>query len=95
VETPDFGPSWASTVGLKIGVPREYRVDGMPAEIDSACGNSRRGPAARRGLRDRRGVSAAYEHALPAYYIVAPAEGSSNLARYDGMRFGLRPRASR
>jgi aspartyl-tRNA(Asn)/glutamyl-tRNA(Gln) amidotransferase subunit A len=90
VEVPDF-PSFVgrSVKGLKIGVPREYRVDGMPAEIDRLW---EQGVA---WLKDAgcEIVEVSLPHtryALPAYYIVAPAEASSNLARYDGMRFGLR-----
>ncbi len=75
--------------GLTIGVPKEYRVDGMPAEIDALW---QRGIA---WLEDQgasvREVSLPHTgYALPAYYIVAPAEASSNLARYDGVRYGLR-----
>ena len=90
VETPDF-PSFVgkSVKGLRIGVPREYRVEGMPAEIDALW---------TRGvewLRDAGceivDVSLPHtKYALPAYYIIAPAEASSNLARYDGMRYGAR-----
>jgi len=75
--------------GLRVGVPKEYRVDGMPAEIDALW---RQGVA---WLTDQgatvREVSLPHtRHALPTYYIVAPAEASSNLARYDGVRYGLR-----
>ncbi|MFM8376978.1 MAG: amidase family protein, partial [Phenylobacterium sp.] len=90
VEVPDF-PSFVgrSVKGLRIGVPREYRVDGMPAEIEALW---EQGIA---WLRDAgcEIVEVSLPHtryALPAYYIVAPAEASSNLARYDGMRYGLR-----
>jgi aspartyl-tRNA(Asn)/glutamyl-tRNA(Gln) amidotransferase subunit A len=90
VEVPDF-PKFVgrSVKGLRIGVPREYRVEGMPREIEELWG---------RGvdwLRDAgcEIVEVSLPHtryALPAYYIIAPAEASSNLARYDGMRYGLR-----
>jgi len=90
VETPDF-PSFVgkSVKGLRIGVPKEYRVDGMPPEIEALWAQ---GVA---WLRDAgcELVEVSLPHtrfALPAYYIIAPAEASSNLARYDGMRFGLR-----
>ena len=90
VKTPDF-PAYVgkSVKGLRIGVPKEYRVDGMPAEIDKLWAD---GIA---WLKDAgcEIVEVSLPHtkyALPAYYIVAPAEASSNLARYDGMRFGLR-----
>ncbi|MFN7304258.1 MAG: Asp-tRNA(Asn)/Glu-tRNA(Gln) amidotransferase subunit GatA [Phenylobacterium sp.] len=94
VEVPDF-PSFVgrSVKGLRIGVPKEYRVDGMPAEIEALW---EQGIA---WLRDAgcEIVEVSLPHtryALPAYYIVAPAEASSNLARYDGMRYGLRADAA-
>jgi aspartyl-tRNA(Asn)/glutamyl-tRNA(Gln) amidotransferase subunit A len=78
-----------SLAGLRIGVPREYRVDGMPDEIE------RLWQAGAAWLRDAgcELVEISLPHtryALPTYYIIAPAEASSNLARYDGMRYGLR-----
>jgi aspartyl-tRNA(Asn)/glutamyl-tRNA(Gln) amidotransferase subunit A len=90
VETPDFASFVGSSVkGLKIGVPKEYRVDGMPPEIEALWADGVR------WLKDAgceiKEVSLPHTRfALPAYYIIAPAEASSNLARYDGMRFGLR-----
>ncbi|HLG87631.1 MAG TPA: Asp-tRNA(Asn)/Glu-tRNA(Gln) amidotransferase subunit GatA [Alphaproteobacteria bacterium] len=87
---PDYQAAVGRSIkGLKIGVPREYRVDGMPAEIDSLW---RQGEA---WLRDAGAetVEISLPHtryALATYYIVAPAECSSNLARYDGVRYGLR-----
>src|SRR5579859_2580023 len=90
VETPDFASFVGRSVkGLRIGVPKEYRVDNMPAEIDALW---EQGIA---WLKDAgcEIVEVSLPHtkyALPAYYIVAPAEASSNLARYDGMRYGLR-----
>ena len=90
VDVPDF-PSFVgrSVKGLRIGVPKEYRVDGMPAEIDDLWS---KGVA---WLKDAgcEVVEVSLPHtryALPAYYIIAPAEASSNLARYDGMRYGAR-----
>jgi aspartyl-tRNA(Asn)/glutamyl-tRNA(Gln) amidotransferase subunit A len=90
VDVPDF-PAFVgkSVKGLRVGVPKEYRVDGMPAEIEALW---------QKGvdwLKDAgcEIVEVSLPHtkyALPAYYIVAPAEASSNLARYDGMRYGLR-----
>ena len=79
----------AGVGGMTIGVPEEYRVEGMPAVIDELW---QRGIA---WLEDAgatvREVSLPHTRfALPAYYIIAPAEASSNLARYDGVRFGLR-----
>jgi aspartyl-tRNA(Asn)/glutamyl-tRNA(Gln) amidotransferase subunit A len=78
-----------SIKGMKIGIPREYRVDGMAAEIENLW---------ERGARWLEAAGAEIvevslphtKYALPAYYIVAPAEASSNLARYDGVRYGLR-----
>jgi aspartyl-tRNA(Asn)/glutamyl-tRNA(Gln) amidotransferase subunit A len=87
---PDYEAGLAGGVkGLRVGVPREYRVDGMPAEIEDLW---QRGiqwlEAAGATVRD---VSLPHtKYALPAYYIVAPAECSSNLARYDGVRYGKR-----
>ena len=75
--------------GLRIGVPREYRAEGMPEEIEALW---------RQGLAWLRDAGAEIvdvslphtKYGLATYYIVAPAEASSNLARYDGVRFGLR-----
>ena len=90
VGVPDFaGFVGKSVKGLRIGVPKEYRADGMPAEIEALWAE---GVA---WLKDAgcEIVEVSLPHtkyALPAYYIIAPAEASSNLARYDGMRYGLR-----
>lgn len=87
---PDFAAACGRGVkGMRIGVPREYRVDGMAGEIDALW---------QRGLDWLREAGAEVvdvslphtRYALPTYYIVACAEASSNLARYDGVRFGLR-----
>ncbi len=87
---PDFAAACGRSVkGMRIGVPREYRLDGMPAEIEALW---------QQGLAWLRDAGAEMvdislphtKYALPTYYIVAPAEASSNLARYDGVRFGLR-----
>ena len=75
--------------GLRVGVPREYRIDGMPGEIEALW---------QQGIGWLKAAGATIHdislphtrYALPAYYIVAPAECSSNLARYDGVRYGLR-----
>ena len=75
--------------GLRIGIPKEYRVDNMPSEIDKLW---------KKGvdyLKDAgaiiKNISLPHtKYALPAYYIVAPAEASSNLARYDGVKYGHR-----
>ena len=90
VKIPDFAPFVGKSVkGLRVGVPKEYRVDGMPAEIEKLWQDGID------WLKDAGAqiVEVSLPHtkyALPAYYIVAPAEASSNLARYDGMRYGLR-----
>jgi aspartyl-tRNA(Asn)/glutamyl-tRNA(Gln) amidotransferase subunit A len=87
---PDFAAACRRGVkGLRIGVPREYRSDGMPPEIETLW---RQG---QQWLRDQGAtiVDVSLPHtkyALATYYIVAPAEASSNLSRYDGVRFGLR-----
>ncbi|MEZ5666255.1 MAG: Asp-tRNA(Asn)/Glu-tRNA(Gln) amidotransferase subunit GatA [Alphaproteobacteria bacterium] len=87
---PDYAAGLAGDVrGLRIGIPKEYRPDGLPAEIGALWD---------RGIAWLKEAGAAIvdislphtQYALPAYYIVAPAEASSNLARYDGVRFGLR-----
>lgn len=87
-------PAWEAGLsgdlrGKRVGIPKEYRVDGMPAEIEALW---QQGIA---WLRDAGAeiVEVSLPHtkyALPAYYIIAPAEASSNLARYDGVRYGLR-----
>jgi aspartyl-tRNA(Asn)/glutamyl-tRNA(Gln) amidotransferase subunit A len=87
-------PNWTASVGksvkgMTIGVPKEYRVDGMPDEIEKLWSQGIAWlKAAGATIVD---VSLPHtKYALPAYYIVAPAEASSNLARYDGMRYGAR-----
>jgi len=75
--------------GKKIGIPKEYKVDGMPKEIEDLW---------TKGIEHVKGCGAEIieislphtNYALPAYYIVAPAEASSNLARYDGVKYGFR-----
>ena len=87
-------PKWEANLsgslrGKKIGIPREYRVEGMPAEIEALW---------QQGIDWVKDAGAEVvevslphtKYALPAYYIIAPAEASSNLARYDGVRYGLR-----
>ncbi len=87
---PDYEAAIGQSIkGMKVGIPQEYRVDGMPAEIEALW---QQGIA---WLKDAGAeiVDISLPHtkyALPAYYIVAPAEASSNLARYDGVRYGLR-----
>ena len=87
---PDFAAAVGRGVrGMRIGIPREYRMAGMPAEIEALWSQ---------GIAWLRDAGASIvdvslphtKYALPTYYIVAPAEASSNLARYDGVRFGAR-----
>jgi aspartyl-tRNA(Asn)/glutamyl-tRNA(Gln) amidotransferase subunit A len=90
IPVPDYEAAVSRGVkGLKIGLPKEYRIDGMPAEIEKLWQDGAEWlRAAGAELVD---VSLPHtKYALPAYYIVAPAEASSNLARYDGVRYGLR-----
>jgi aspartyl-tRNA(Asn)/glutamyl-tRNA(Gln) amidotransferase subunit A len=87
---PDYEAAVGKSIkGLRIGIPKEYRVDGMPAEIEQLWQKGREWlKAAGAELVD---ISLPHtKYALPAYYIVSPAEASSNLARYDGVRYGLR-----
>ena len=88
-EVPDYEAAIGKSVkGMKIGIPKEYRMDGMPGEIDALW---------QKGIDWLKDAGAEIvdislphtKYALPAYYIVAPAEASSNLARYDGVRYGL------
>jgi aspartyl-tRNA(Asn)/glutamyl-tRNA(Gln) amidotransferase subunit A len=90
VAVPDF-PSFVgkSVKGLRIGIPKEYRVAGMPAEIEALWAQGVEWLKAA-GCEIVEVSLPNTKYALPAYYIVAPAEASSNLARYDGMRYGLR-----
>jgi aspartyl-tRNA(Asn)/glutamyl-tRNA(Gln) amidotransferase subunit A len=90
VPTPDWAASVGQSVkGLRIGVPAEYLIDGMPEEIKKLW---------EQGVEWLKAAGCEIvqislphtKYALPTYYIVAPAEASSNLARYDGMRFGHR-----
>ena len=87
-------PAWEAKLspdlrGKRVGIPREYRIDGVPAEIDAVWDQGIE------WLRDAGAeiVEVSLPHtkyALPTYYIIAPAEASSNLARYDGVRYGKR-----
>ena len=87
---PDFEAALTGDIrGKRIGIPREYRVEGMPDEIDALWTRGRE------MLSDAGAeiVDISLPHtkyALPAYYVIAPAEASSNLARYDGVRYGRR-----
>jgi len=90
LRVPDFAAAVERGVkGLVIGIPREYRMDGMPAEIEALWQQGIAWLKAEGAtVRD---ISLPHtKYALPAYYIVAPAEASSNLARYDGVKYGLR-----
>ena len=87
---PDFEAALTGDIrGKKIGIPREYHMDGMPEEIETLWQN---------GIAMMRDAGAEIvdislphtKYALPAYYVIAPAEASSNLARYDGVRYGHR-----
>jgi aspartyl-tRNA(Asn)/glutamyl-tRNA(Gln) amidotransferase subunit A len=87
---PDYEKAVGRSIkGMKIGIPREYRLDGLSPEIEALW---QQGIAWLKAA----GAEIVYislphtKYALPAYYIVAPAEASSNLARYDGVRYGLR-----
>lgn len=90
IPVPDFeGALTGDIKGKTIGIPKEYRMDGMPAEIEKLWAD---GTAM---LKDAgaviKDISLPHtQYALPAYYVIAPAEASSNLARYDGVRFGHR-----
>jgi aspartyl-tRNA(Asn)/glutamyl-tRNA(Gln) amidotransferase subunit A len=87
---PDYEAAIGKSVkGLRIGIPKEYRLDGMPAEIENIWAQGREWLS--KAGAELVEVSLPHtKYALPAYYIVAPAEASSNLARYDGVRYGLR-----
>jgi aspartyl-tRNA(Asn)/glutamyl-tRNA(Gln) amidotransferase subunit A len=87
---PDYEAAIGKSVkGMKIGIPKEYRLDGMSDEIEKLWTQGAEWlKAAGAELVE---VSLPYtKYALPAYYVVAPAEASSNLARYDGVRYGAR-----
>jgi aspartyl-tRNA(Asn)/glutamyl-tRNA(Gln) amidotransferase subunit A len=87
---PDFESLLSGDIrGKTIGIPREYRVDGMPAEIEKLWNDGTEMlKAAGAKVVD---ISLPHtKYALPAYYVIAPAEASSNLARYDGVRYGHR-----
>src|SRR6516162_751949 len=90
IAVPDYEAAIGRSVkGMRVGIPKEYRVAGMPAEIEALWEKGADWlKAAGAELVDISLPTAKY--ALPAYYIVAPAEASSNLARYDGVRYGLR-----
>jgi aspartyl-tRNA(Asn)/glutamyl-tRNA(Gln) amidotransferase subunit A len=90
VPVPDFEAAVGQSVkGVRIGIPKEYRLEGLDPEIDALWQKGI--DWLRAAGAEIKEISLPYtKYALPAYYIVAPAEASSNLARYDGVRFGLR-----
>ncbi|MGI3187171.1 Asp-tRNA(Asn)/Glu-tRNA(Gln) amidotransferase subunit GatA [Nioella aestuarii] len=87
---PDFEAMLTGDIrGKVIGIPKEYRMDGMPEEIETLW--SQGAEMLRDAGAEIRDISLPHtKYALPAYYVIAPAEASSNLARYDGVRFGHR-----
>jgi len=87
---PDFEAALSGDIrGKKIGLPREYRMDGMPAEIEKLWADG--ADMLRDAGAEIVDISLPHtKYALPAYYVIAPAEASSNLARYDGVRYGHR-----
>ncbi len=89
-EVPDYTAALGRSVkGLRIGIPREYRIEGLPAPIEAGWRRSEE--ILRAAGADIVEVSLPHtRYALPVYYIIAPAEASSNLARYDGARYGWR-----
>lgn len=90
VEVPHWLSACGGSVkGLKVGIPKEYMIEGMPQEI-SALWESGMAWLRNAGAEIVQISLPHTKYALPAYYVVAPAEASSNLARYDGMRYGLR-----
>ncbi|MFY9841332.1 MAG: Asp-tRNA(Asn)/Glu-tRNA(Gln) amidotransferase subunit GatA [Xanthobacteraceae bacterium] len=90
IPVPDYEQAIGRSVkGTRIGIPREYRMPGMAAEIDTLWRTG--GQWLKDAGAELVDISLPMtKYALPAYYIVAPAEASSNLARYDGVRYGLR-----
>ncbi len=87
---PDYEAALGTGIkGLKVGIPNEYRVEGMGEEIE-ALWQTGIGWLKEQGAEVQEVSLPHTKYALPAYYIVAPAEASSNLARYDGVRYGLR-----
>ena len=91
---PDFEAMLTGDIrGKTIGIPKEYRMEGMPEEIEALWAEGRR-------MLEEAGAKIVdislphTKYALPAYYVIAPAEASSNLARYDGVRYGHRAKLS-
>ncbi len=91
---PDFEAALTGDIrGKVIGIPREYRMDGMPDEIEALWARGKE-MLAEAGAVIRDITLPHTKYALPAYYVIAPAEASSNLARYDGVRYGHRAQLS-
>ena len=90
VAVPDYEAELSGDMrGLRVGIPKEYRVDGMPSEIEELWLEG--ADWLRRSGAEIIDISLPHtQYALPTYYIIAPAEASSNLARYDGVKYGLR-----
>ncbi len=90
LEVPNFEAFLTGDIrGKKIGIPKEYRLDGMPDEIEKLWTDG--AAMLREAGAEMIDVTLPHtKYALPAYYVIAPAEASSNLARYDGVRFGRR-----
>ncbi|MGR3698894.1 MAG: amidase family protein, partial [Roseovarius sp.] len=94
IPVPDFEALLTGDIrGKVIGIPREYRMEGMPAEIEKLWSDG--ADMLRAAGAEIRDISLPHtKYALPAYYVIAPAEASSNLARYDGVRYGHRAKLS-
>ncbi|MBQ0812542.1 Asp-tRNA(Asn)/Glu-tRNA(Gln) amidotransferase subunit GatA [Roseovarius sp.] len=90
IPVPDFEAMLTGDIrGKVIGIPREYRMEGMPSEIEKLWSDG--ADMLRDAGAEIRDISLPHtKYALPAYYVIAPAEASSNLARYDGVRYGHR-----
>ncbi len=95
IPVPDYATALRQDVkGLRVGIPDEYFIDGLDPEVEAAV---------RTAIETLRGLGAKTEsvslphteYGLAAYYVIAPAEASSNLARYDGVKYGLRERGAR
>ena len=94
VPVPDYEKLLEGGIkGLKVGIPKEYRMDGAPAEIAALWDKGAEWLKAQ-GAEILEISLPHTKYALPTYYIVAPAEASSNLARYDGVRFGYRAKGA-
>ena len=95
IPVPDYEKAVGRSIkGMKIGIPKEYRVDGMSDEIEKIWEQGKEW-LVKAGAEIVEVSLPHTKYALPAYYIVAPAEASSNLARYDGVRYGQRVGGSR